>query len=459
MSRSGVSGTGRSTGTRRSLPAAPGCADVGPPRCVSPGRTGSSSRSAAEATASPGYSVCDGGMVIDLSLMKGIRVDPDGRTARVQAGVLLGELDRATQAFGLAVPAGIVTHTGVAGLTLGGGIGWIMRKYGLTIDNLLSVDIVTADGEFADGQRDGERRPLLGGARRRRQLRHRDRVRVPATPAGARGLRGTDLLADGGGAEGAPLLPRLDRRLPGRADDDRRAAASSGAPGRARRTWSASMSSPSTACYAGPVEDGARAAASAQVVRPAVARPVRAQAVPGSSVDVRSRLPAWLVVLRPVLRRRRAQRRRDRHRRRTRPCGSSRRSPALPCGRWVERSPGSARTRPPSTDAAPASRSTSTATARPRTASTPNASGRAAYWSALAPYHTSVYVNFLMDEGEDAHPAGVRAGEVRPAEGAQAQVRPGELLPAQPEHQPRLGRLSLGRGPRFTGSSRVVGHC
>jgi FAD/FMN-containing dehydrogenase len=96
----------------------------------------------------PGLSVCDDGMVIDLGPMKGVRVDPDTATVRAQAGVLLGELDRETQAFGLAVPAGIVTHTGLAGLTLGGGIGWIMRKYGLTIDQLQSVDMITADGEF-----------------------------------------------------------------------------------------------------------------------------------------------------------------------------------------------------------------------------------------------------------------------------------------------------------------------
>src|SRR6266508_4483314 len=106
----------------------------------------------------------DDALMIDLSPMKGIRVDPEARTARVQAGVLLGELDRETQAFRLAVPSGIVTHTGVAGLTLGGGIGWIMRKYGLTIDQLVSVDVVTADGEFVKASED-EHADLFWGVR------------------------------------------------------------------------------------------------------------------------------------------------------------------------------------------------------------------------------------------------------------------------------------------------------
>ncbi|WP_433168309.1 FAD-binding oxidoreductase [Kribbella sp. CA-247076] len=112
----------------------------------------------------PGHSTCDDGIVLDLSLLKGIRVDPVRRTARAQAGVLLGELDRETQAFGLATPSGIVTHTGVAGLTLGGGIGWLMRKYGLSIDNLLSVDVVTADGELVTASED-ENADLFWGIR------------------------------------------------------------------------------------------------------------------------------------------------------------------------------------------------------------------------------------------------------------------------------------------------------
>jgi hypothetical protein len=112
----------------------------------------------------PGHSTCNDGIVIDLGKMKTITVDPDGRTARVEAGVLLGELDAATQAHGLAVPSGIVTHTGVAGLTLGGGIGWLHRKYGLTVDQLVSATMVTAGGEVVRAS-DAENAELFWGLR------------------------------------------------------------------------------------------------------------------------------------------------------------------------------------------------------------------------------------------------------------------------------------------------------
>ena len=101
-----------------------------------------------------GTAVCDDGIVIDLSAMRAVWVDPVGRTARVQGGALWGDVDRETQAFGLATTGGIVGHTGVGGLTLGGGIGFLMRKYGLTIDNLLAAEVVTAEGRIVQASPD-----------------------------------------------------------------------------------------------------------------------------------------------------------------------------------------------------------------------------------------------------------------------------------------------------------------
>jgi FAD/FMN-containing dehydrogenase len=111
-----------------------------------------------------GNAVCDDGVVIDLSAQKAISVDPEKRTARVQPGVLLGELDHATQAFGLATPTGNVSMTGVAGLTLGGGLGWIARKHGPACDNLISAEVVTASGDRVRASA-GENSDLLWGLR------------------------------------------------------------------------------------------------------------------------------------------------------------------------------------------------------------------------------------------------------------------------------------------------------
>jgi FAD/FMN-containing dehydrogenase len=93
-----------------------------------------------------GSAVCDDGLVIDLSPMNGVRVDPRSATVRAEGGVTIGDLDHETQAFGLAVPMGVVTATGIAGLTLGGGLGWLMGKHALALDNLLSAEVVLADG-------------------------------------------------------------------------------------------------------------------------------------------------------------------------------------------------------------------------------------------------------------------------------------------------------------------------
>ena len=95
-----------------------------------------------------GRAVCDDGLMLDLSLMKGIHVDPVRRTARAQGGVTWREFNRETQAHGLATTGGVISTTGIAGLTLGGGLGWLMAKYGLAMDNLLSAEVVTASGDI-----------------------------------------------------------------------------------------------------------------------------------------------------------------------------------------------------------------------------------------------------------------------------------------------------------------------
>src|SRR6516164_11112333 len=112
----------------------------------------------------PGFGSVDDGLVIDLSMMKGVRIDPAKRTVRVGAGCVTGDVDHATSAFGQAVPFGVVSTTGVSGLTLSGGHGYLSRQYGLSADNLLEADVVLADGSFVTAS-ETENPDLLWGLR------------------------------------------------------------------------------------------------------------------------------------------------------------------------------------------------------------------------------------------------------------------------------------------------------
>ena len=162
-----------------------------------------------------GNAVNDGGLVIDLSQMRGVHVDPDAQDGARAGRRDLGRFDRETQLFGLAVPGGVVSTTGVAGLTLHGGIGHLRRKHGL-------LDRQPPLGRHRHrrravpaGQRDRERGSVLGGPRRRQQLRRRHVVRVPGAPGRADGVRRRDLLPVRGGVDGAVRLARLHGHGPG----------------------------------------------------------------------------------------------------------------------------------------------------------------------------------------------------------------------------------------------------
>ncbi len=153
-----------------------------------------------------GLGIVDDGVVCDLSLLRSVEVDPKARTVKVGGGCTWSDVDAATSEFELAVPCGIISTTGVGGLTLGGGLGHLTRMYGLSIDNLLGADMVLADGTQVHAERQRASGPVLGDPRRRRQLRCRDDVPLPRQPGRDRPGR-PDLLADRAEHRGAQRLP------------------------------------------------------------------------------------------------------------------------------------------------------------------------------------------------------------------------------------------------------------
>ena len=164
-----------------------------------------------------GYGTNDGGIVLDLGAMKGLHIDPDRRVAWAQPGLTAGEYTNAAAAHGLATPFGDTGSVGISGLTLGGGIGWLARKYGLAIDALEAVEIVTADGREITASERLAPGPVLGGPRWRRQLRRRHPLPVQALS----GRRDPRRRAVHAGDQGSPAQPRADRvERAGGADHD-----------------------------------------------------------------------------------------------------------------------------------------------------------------------------------------------------------------------------------------------
>jgi FAD/FMN-containing dehydrogenase len=158
-----------------------------------------------------GSSMADGGVVLDLSAMRGVRVDPAARLVHAEGGCRLQDVDRATQAHGLATVLGIASEVGVAGLTLGGGFGYLARRFGWAVDNLEEVEIVTADGQVRRASRQEHPDLFWAGAGRRRQFRLRHPLQLPAPRGRSDDHRWHGHLERRPRRRGAGRLPRADR--------------------------------------------------------------------------------------------------------------------------------------------------------------------------------------------------------------------------------------------------------
>ncbi len=347
--------------------------------------------------------------------------------------------DHATHAFGMATPSGIISTTGVGGLTLGGGVGHLTRKCGLSIDNLLEVDMVLADGRFVTASADGAPGPLLGGARRRRQLRRRHLLPLPPAP-GRHRLRRADALAHGPGRRGAALVPGLPARrarrperlvrLPRACRPARPSRRSSGA----RRCAASSGSTPGRMdTGGGDLRPDPRA------VRPARARLGGADPAPGAcrgcstriyppgdqwywKADFVNELPDAAIAVHVEHGTALPTGKSTMH---LYPIDGAAGRVAKDATAWAYRDAKWASVIV-GVSPDPADNARMTAWAR-------------GYWEALHPYSAGgAYVNMMMDgRGGGADPRELRR-QLRPARGGEGEVRPGQPLPRQPEHRTQV---------------------
>ena len=194
-----------------------------------------------------GLAVCEGGLMIDMSLLRGVWVDPAARTARAQAGCTLGDVDRETQLHGLAAVLGFVSATGIAGLTVGGGFGYLTRRHGWTCDNVVSMEVVTADGESLARVCRRERRICSGRCAAAAATSGSSRPSsIGSFPVGPEILGGAIAWRGEDARRGPRCLPRVQRRGAARADQRRGAAHRAAGAVAARRRSTASRSSRSS---------------------------------------------------------------------------------------------------------------------------------------------------------------------------------------------------------------------
>ena len=377
-----------------------------------------------------GKAVTDGGVMIDLAPMRGVHVDPQARRVWAQGGTRWRDYNRATGLHGLATTGGVVSTTGIGGLTLGGGEGWLMGRYGMSDRQPPRRRAGDRRRRRAHRQRRRARRPVLGGPWRRRQLRRRHRLRVPGPPRARPSSAGSSPTRSSAAAARVRALRRGHRRRTRRADHLPRARPRSR---RVRRP--SSIATPLCHCGDDPTGRGVTSSRSA-AAGTAAPRHRRPDAVSGHQHDARRRLPRRHVQLLEVGVPPRAHDRRDRRARR--------RLRALPVADDLDRHhplPRRDEPRRPDRDRLPPPRTRlqprhPLPVDRPRRHQRQHHAGRRRRSTPCTPHTTDrVYVNNLSADDAAIGPHRLRA-ELGPARRTQTTLRPRQHLPSQPQHQP-----------------------